>query len=738
MDRLLKIDDKSSSPPVKSLLQYHMLKHALLITAPVSFLVALFIFFAYPLEERFFRAAVALFLGCYFFSLYHFAFRRVSSVRGMDLLTASFLLVPTATHAWSINLFPEEDFAGVLIVGLLILASMSFVSHLIFLMFVLVGVGFLAFSFFSAGAELQIGFWLNTLFVGPCVAFLIRVVVQKNYDLLLERLSYEKQLSAKLASTADALRMSQVEQERSQLDLKQRDLQLSTLLSKAPIVMCVLDRDGQYVQSRGHGLQKLGLVENEIVGEQFTKRYKDHPELVAAFKKAQHGEGSQVRVSLAPGLIHEIQYSPVFGDDGELAGVVGVGLDISESVLAESQNRELESQLLQAQKMESLGLLASGVAHDFNNYLGAIIAFCDLMDQQSESTGAQSIDRCDIPEEIKKIATSAAGVCEQMLMFAGKSNHEKCDIDLSTLIREMEQFFRAIISNEIELDIQLAPHPITIHANRVLVQQSIVNLLKNASEAIKLQPSRERRRIVVSTRIVESLSTASLKGVRIGEVDPQQELGSFAMLGVQDNGGGIETPDLQQVFSPYHSAKPNGHGFGLAITAGVVKSHNGLIYCDSNSSGTMIDLAFPLVTAKDAIDSQALRAPRFTSNATRILLVDDEVMITQSIGLVLEGLGYDITVANSGKEGLKLIDSGKEFDCIITDFSMPEMNGLEFLSELRGRQIATPAIMCSGYFDLPKNENILPQATLRKPYSIPKLKETIGDVCAAHSESLVK
>ena len=167
------------------------------------------------------------------------------------------------------------------------------------------------------------------------------------------------------------------------------------------------------------------------------------------------------------------------------------------------------------------------------------------------------------------------------------------------------------------------------------------------------------------------------------------------MLGVQDNGGGIETPDLQQVFSPYHSAKPNGHGFGLAITAGVVKSHNGLIYCDSNSSGTLVDLAFPLVTAKDAIDSQALRAPRFTSNATRILLVDDEVMITQSIGLVLEGLGYDMTTANSGLDGLKQIESGKEFDCIITDFAMPRMNGLEFLAELRGRQITTPTIMCS-------------------------------------------
>ena len=735
---MLKTNDEKSSPPLQMLLQYHVLKHGLMIAAPVSLLVALFIFFTYPVEERLFRSGLGLFLGCYFFSLYYFAFGRISSARGMDLLTACFLLVPTCTHAWSITRYPHGEFAGVLMLALLILASMSFVGHRKFLMFVFAILGFETSILFSAGAELRISFWLNTLFVAPCVAFLIRVVVQKNYDLLLERLSYEKQLSAKLASTADALRMSQEEQERSQHDLKQRDLQLSTLLSKAPIVMCVLDRDGQYIQSRGHGLKKLGLVENEIVGEQFTKRYKDHPELVAAFKKAQHGEGSQVRVSLANGLVHEIQYSPVFGDDGELAGVVGVGLDISESALAESQNRELESQLLQAQKMESLGLLASGVAHDFNNYLAAIIAFCDLLDQQPESKSTQSIDRCEIPIEIKKIATSAAGVCEQMLMFAGKSNHEKCDIDLNTLIKEMEQFFRAIVSSEIELDIQLAPHPINIQANPVLVQQSIVNLLKNASEAIKLQPKGERGRIVVSTRIVEGLSPASLTGVRIGQVDPQQESGSFGILGIQDNGGGIDTPDLQQVFNPYHSAKPNGHGFGLAITAGVVKNHNGLIHCDSDSSGTRIDLAFPIVTPKDAPCSHALRASHSASNARRLLLIDDETMITQSIGLVLEGLGYDVTTADSALDGLKQIDSGKEFDCIITDFAMPRINGLEFLAKLRKRQITTPTIMCSGYFELPKNGNILPQATLRKPYSIAKLKETIGEVCTAQPEGLVK
>ena len=171
----------------------------------------------------------------------------------------------------------------------------------------------------------------------------------------------------------------------------------------------------------------------------------------------------------------------------------------------------------------------------------------------------------------------------------------------------------------------------------------------------------------------------------------------------------------------------------------MVKNHNGVIYCDSGSSGTRIDLAFPVVKLKDAPVSHALVAPHFKSNATeRILLIDDEAMITQSIGLVLEGLGYDTTTANSGSSGLEQIDSGKEFDCIIVDFAMPEMNGLEFLTQLRDRQVKTPAIMCSGYFELPEDGKNLPQATLRKPYSIAKLKETIGQVCVAQPGKLVK
>ena len=651
---------------------------------------------------------------------------------GLDLLSLAFFSLPMVSHALSIYLFPSEDLAGVM-VGLLILASMSFTSHLFFLAVAFAGVGLMVFTSYSAGIELPKGFWMSILFVAPGIAFITRVVIQKNYDLLLERLNSETQLSAKLAATADALKTSMRDQEQSQLELKQSDLQLSTVLGNAPIVLCVLDREGVYTQSRGHGLGQLGLQEGEMVGKQFAELYKDHPSVLAAFTKAQQGESSQVRVSFSPGVTHEIQYCPVFGEDQKLAGVVGVGLDVSQSVLDERQKLDLESQLFQAQKMESLGLLASGVAHDFNNYLGAIIAFCESMD------GQPADDTRDIPAEIKKVATSAAGVCEQMLVFAGKSTHEKSSVDLNSLVGETKQFFRAIVSNEIVLDFELAPYSVFINANRLLIQQAIVNLIKNASESINVES--KQGRILVSTRVVDSLSAESLTGIQVGELDPSAAQEAFALLTIQDNGSGIEAADLERVFEPYFSnkSKSNGHGFGLAITAGVVKNHNGMIYCDSDSSGTRIDLAFPVCKSTETPISQGLSTQNLNVDAVeRILLVDDEVMITQSVGLVLEGFGFKITTANSGSNALKLIDAGEEFDCVIVDYSMPEMNGLEFLSELNDRQIKTPSIMCSGYLELPEDGKNLPHATLRKPYSIEKLQETIGEVCSTEREKLMK
>ena len=269
---LVQTINKNPPPPLQLLLQYQVLKWGLFIAVPVTVLVAIFIMATFSSERRVFGSCAALSLGCCFFLLYRFVLPRISKMRSMDLLSAAFLTLPTATYSWAIYQHPKEDLAGV-VVGILVLASMIFVSHRSYALFALVSVGLIVLGSLCAGASVPDMFWLNLFLIMPAVAFITRMVVQKNYDLVLERLSNEKQLSAQLASTADALRMSQKDQEQSRLDLKQRDLQLSTVLSKAPIILCVTDRDGYYTQSRGFGLKKLGLVENEILGEQFNTFY---------------------------------------------------------------------------------------------------------------------------------------------------------------------------------------------------------------------------------------------------------------------------------------------------------------------------------------------------------------------------------------------------------------------------------------------------------------------------------
>jgi signal transduction histidine kinase/CheY-like chemotaxis protein len=724
-----------SSPPLSMLLQHQVLKWSLLISAIVTFLIVIYVSISSPPERKFYDLVLTSWLTFHYAGLYFFLFQRVTTTRSMDLLSATFLIIPMAAFVvWAAYAQPNEELSGVFI-GLLVCASMSFFSHLFYFIVAVSGVCLLVAATVVAGTPLTQIFWMNILFIAPGVAFLTRVAIQKNYELVLERLNYEHQLTSDLATTSDALEISQKDKEQSLTDLRQRDEQLSTVLGNAPLILCVLDKDGVYAQSRGRGLKKIGLEENEIVGTHYSELY-DDPAHLEALRKAQQGESLTVRTSLAPGSTHEIRCCPVFGENHEVSGVVGVGIDISKSVIAENEKLELESRLLQAQKMESLGLLASGVVHDFNNYLGAIIGFCEALEHSERTGDSQPNDGPNIPLEIKNIAMNAAGVCEQMLIFAGKSTQTKAEVDLSSLVSDMDQFFRAIVSREIGLTFDLAQQPAFISANRLLIQQAIVNLLKNASEAIRAQ-SNSKGRILVSTRIVNKLPPKSPQGIRIGEVEQLADEQSFAMITIQDNGGGIAEEDLQRVFEPYFSKKSHGHGFGLAITAGVVKNHNGVIYCESDTSGTRTDLVFPISNIEHTSVVPTIPGPNFkTNDCKRILLVDDEKMITDAIGLALQRNGHQVTTANSGSLGLDSIDAGKEFDCIIIDFSMPEMNGLEFLRKLRDRGVTTPTLMCSGYFDPPKDEDALPHATLVKPYTVKKLTETIAQLCESHSREI--
>ncbi len=722
---MLKLDTNSQNPPasVRMLLQYRVIYWGVRLAAAVSVGVFLFILLAFPPEQKLISATLTVSIVIYFLALQFWLLPRVRTPAGVDMFSAAFLFAPTVAGAMKPFYEPGQDTAAMAL-GVTVFASMCFVSHKIFSVWAIFTLGLFGSCVYFVGQGLTTEHWISFLFLAPVLAFINRIVVQGNYDFLLEKTQHEGRLSSELAVTRRF-------QEQSKHDLKEQSSQLTSILSHAPIILCVMDPNGVYTQSRGLGLEKLGLQENELVGKQFCELYCDNPNMIAAFKKAQAGESANVRVSVADGLTHEIQYSPIFDQQSELTAVVGVGVDLSESVLAESQRVDLEFQLYQAQKMESLGVLASGVAHDFNNYLSGIIVFCDALNL--EANNQKSSENQEVVREIRKIAENAAGICEQMLMFAGKSTHDKRPVDLNSIVAENEKFLGAVVTKNVELKLELSQKPLPILANKLLIQQAIVNLVKNSSDALEGQPD---GRVVIKTELIHGLPASDKIAIQVGEF-PADSANSLVRLTVKDNGPGIDKEKVSRIFEPYYSAKDTGHGFGLAITSGIMQHHDGVISCRTGSDGTRMELVFEFENSWMPSEGVALIDELSSDNRRKILLVDDERSIVRSVKLAFDTLGYDVSTAESAKEAIAIIEDHDPFDCLIIDYTMPQMNGLDLLRLLRKRGVTSPAIFCSGYLELPEYEDAVPDATLRKPYSIATLHKTVEQLCLAVEESVI-
>ena len=720
---------------VKALLQYRVIYWAVRLGAAVMLPVVLFILLTFPPELQLFSVGSSMLLMCYFLILQFWVLPQVRTPLRVDLFAAALLLAPTIVSALT-PFHEQQEYTGAVAVGLTVLASLCFVSHRLFVVWAVFSLALYVGCVFWSGQEVPIIYWISFLFVAPVLAFINRIVVQGNYDYLLERARQEDRLTSELACTTDELEVTRKFQEQSQHDLEERTLELTTVLRRAPIILSVIDRYGVYMQSRGLGLEKLGRKENELVGKSFQEIYADYPEVIAAYEQARSGQSSSVRVTFNPGGTHEIQYSPVFDQQSEITGVVGVGVDLSESVQAESKRVELELQLFRAQKMESLGVLASGVAHDFNNYLSAIIAFCDGLDFAGDNRKLS--DNQQVVGEIKKVAENAAGICEQMLMFAGKSTRDKQTFDLNSMLAENKKFLGAIVAKHVELKFNLSSKPLPIRANKLLIQQAIVNLVKNSSDALQGFPD---GRVIVSTESMRDLpppQQVNRNTIQIGEL-PTDRAESLVYLTVKDNGPGIEENRVNRIFEPYYSSKDTGHGFGLAITAGIMQHHGGVIACQTGLGGTRMDLVFELDNIGTNVMANKLPGDSRDggSEHCKILLVDDETMIVRSVTMAFEALGFDVVTAESADEAIELAKQHGAFDCLVLDYSMPKMNGLELLRALRKDGITCPAILCSGYLELPEYEDAVPEATLRKPYSIATLRNTIEELCTAAEQKTI-
>jgi PAS domain S-box-containing protein len=368
---------------------------------------------------------------------------------------------------------------------------------------------------------------------------------------------------------------------------------------------------------------------------------------------------------------------PMFRPDGTVLGFRGVDRDISE-------RRRLEEQLQHAQKMESVGRLAGGVAHDFNNILTVILSHTALLKDGLAPDDASQQDL----DEIQRAAARAVGLTRQLLAFARRQLIEPRLLDLNALIRNLQQMVNRLIGEDIELVTALAPQPLVVRADPSQMEQLLVNLAVNSRDAM---PGGGTLTIATSTVHVAAERAAQTPGLVAGDC---------VRLVVTDTGHGMSADTRDHAFEPFYTTKEigKGTGLGLATCYAIVKQSGGYITLESEQdAGTSVEILLPLVAAEpDAVGPAApFESPRGTET---ILLVEDEPTLRRLGARALRQFGYRVLEAANGEDALAVAAGhAGAIDLVVTDVVMPKMGGRELADRLREARPDTRVLFTSGY-----------------------------------------
>lgn len=377
---------------------------------------------------------------------------------------------------------------------------------------------------------------------------------------------------------------------------------------------------------------------------------------------------------------------PERGPDGTVETVLSVARDVTEWKRAEEARLTIERRLQEANKLESLGLLAGGVAHDFNNLLTGVLAGASLLATRTTSPEATRA----VAERIEQSALRAADLCRQLLAYAGRAQVSRCEVDLGELCESTVSLIGTSIARNVRLEIRREDPGHVLVGDPVQIQQVVMNLALNAAEAIGERPGTVR----VSTRLVYPSAFPQHPPV----VGPERPEGPHLQLRVEDDGRGMDEGTLARVFEPFFTTHFHGRGLGLAAVLGTVRAHGGTLYVASAPGrGTAFDLYFPATPGRRVSSPVvATPAPRSLEGAC-ILVVDDEPDVLDATSLLLRELGVEPRVARGGRAAIEQLRDGLVADAVLLDLTMPDLDGVETLSSIRGEQPSLPVVLMSGF-----------------------------------------
>jgi PAS domain S-box-containing protein len=421
---------------------------------------------------------------------------------------------------------------------------------------------------------------------------------------------------------------------------------------------------------------------------------------------------------------------PILDDAGKPSGALGMLTDINERRLAEERRAALETQLRDAQKMEAIGTLAGGIAHDFNNILAAIIGNVAAARQDSAIGLSSDVSLA----QIERAAVRARSLVQQILTFSRMQAQELHTQALQPVIEETLDMLRAAVPAQVELRVNLPVAPVHVRADATQVQQIVMNLCTNAWHALPAGRGRiEVGLDVESAGVVAQPDAASTWPAALLD-------GARAHLWIADNGSGMDEATLARVFEPFFTTKQvgQGTGLGLAVVHGIVSGHGGAISVNSAPGvGSRFDLWFPLEDApQDCVESPhgALDAPR--GQGEHVLCVDDDPAMVLMVDGLLRRAGYRVTTFEQPVDALaRIVADPGAFDIVVTDFNMPEMNGMEFATAVTRAAPRLPIIITSGFISDEMRQQageLRIGALLQKEYTLERLAGLVHSVLEQH------
>ncbi|MBM3576746.1 MAG: response regulator [Alphaproteobacteria bacterium] len=525
------------------------------------------------------------------------------------------------------------------------------------------------------------------------------------------------------AGPSRTLVLNRASGEQPEEDLRAAEVRFARFFNSTPMAMATLDGEGRVLTSNAAFAKLLPQALKSGQGKAAAPwsvlaglGERDGAALRAAIEEAIDGEGEIRPVNV---VFEEDAAAPrsarFFVSSTEDAGKKGAMV----YALDTTEQRKLQEEFAQSQKMNAVGQLAGGIAHDFNNMLTAIIGYSDLLLSSHRPTDPAFRDI----RQIKETANRAAGLTRQLLAFSRRQTLRPQVLQLGDALSEVQNLLRRIVGEKNELELRLGRDLWFVKADITQFEQVIINLVVNARDAMQESGGR----VQIRTRNVAASECTSFDEAALPPAD-------YVLVEVEDTGGGIPADVKEKIFEPFFTTKEVGKGTGLGLSTvfGIIKQSGGFILVDSEiGRGTVFRILLPRYVPEEketSKESESVKAAADYTGQGVVLLVEDEDAVRSIGARALSSRGFTVLEATTGMEALEVVDrvDGK-IDLIVSDVVMPEMDGPAMFAELRKRGVKAKVIFVSGYAEEAFAKN-LPEGDfgfLAKPFSIKQLIETV-------------